>query len=264
MFHIGDSDSEEDEAITQPTPGPIKDTDYGFTDSEDEDSENRKVLSPMEKFKSSLSGHLNAMIDLSDQFNWAGAYEQFQDLQKLVQKNRKLVRVQGPPEFYLIYMNRFMEALGMAKKDELKNYEGKNKSENASKFSRMQNELLKKRKYPWCDQVRQFKEENPDKIWAEAEEQDDDEEEVIGDDQEDFDGDDFDDEDFGFSDSEEESDEAEGEKSSGVKPDMYKREFWLKKEYQPAWMQKKGFRKSEQSGRAAEEARSSKASAERR
>ena len=49
--------------------------DYGFTDSEDEDSENRKVLSPMEKFKSSLSGHLNAMIDLSDQFNWAGAYE---------------------------------------------------------------------------------------------------------------------------------------------------------------------------------------------
>ena len=49
--------------------------DYGFTDSEDEDSENRKVLSPMEKFQNSLKRHLNAMIDLSDQFNWAGAYE---------------------------------------------------------------------------------------------------------------------------------------------------------------------------------------------
>jgi len=239
MFHIGDSDSDEDEEITTQVQKQNNNAgDYGFTDSEDEDSENRKVLSPMEKFQNSLKRHLNAMIDLSDQFNWAGAYEQFQELQRLVKKNSKLVRVQGPPEYYLIYMNRFMEALGMAKKDELKNYEGKNKSENASKFSRMQNELLKKKKYPWCEQMRQFKEQNPDKIWAEEEEQDDEEEDVLGDDQEDFNGDDFDDDDFGFSDSEEPS-SGTGEKTSGVKPDMYKREFWLKKEYQPAWMQKK-------------------------
>lgn len=86
MFHIGDSDSDEEEIRPQVQNQSNNAGDYGFTDSEDEDSENRKVLSPMEKFQNSLKRHLNAMIDLSDQFNWAGAYEQFQDLQRLVKK----------------------------------------------------------------------------------------------------------------------------------------------------------------------------------
>lgn len=261
MFHIGDSDSDEEEVQIQSNqPQNNAAGDFGFTDSEDEDSENRKVISPLEKFENNLMGFLMAMSSLSDQFNWAGAYEQFQDLEKLVKKNRVLLRGRTPPEFYLIHMNRFIENLGEAKKEELVQYEGKNKSENASKFKRMQNELLKKKKYPYQSEVDLFRKQNPDKIWAEEQEEEDDEENDVGA----GDGGDLDDEfgadDFSFSDSEEE----ENEDNSGddpaeiqTKPDMYKREFWLKKVYQPVWMQKKESEKGDK--RAARQARQMKA-----
>merc|ERR1712079_207036 len=107
----------------------------------------------------------------------------------------------------------------------------------------MQNDLLKKRKFPWNKEVDRFREETPDKIWADEPEEDSDEEANLqDDDDEDFDADDFGDDDFSFSSEGESEDDSDGEKRpSGVKQkaDMYKREFWLKKQYQPAWMQKK-------------------------
>lgn len=240
MFHVGDSDSEEDEEIVQSKQPQNNNTgDFGFTDSEDEDSENRKVISPLEKFEMNLRSCLDQMMNLSDQFNWAGAYGQFQDLVKLVDKNKRLIRVRGAPEFYLIHMNRFIENLRVANKEELANYEGKNKSENAKLFKRMQNDLLKKRNIPWSKELDKFKSEND--IWADEPEEEDDDDNEDGE---------VGDEEFGAEDWSEEwsndsvdsdDDGAPDDGPSGVreKPDMYKREFWLKKEYQPAWMQKK-------------------------
>jgi len=240
MFHVGDSDSEEDEEIVQSKQPQNKDKDdFGFTDSEDEDSENRKVISPLEKFEINLRSCLDQMMNLSDQFNWAGSYGKFQDLVKLVHKNRGLTRHRLAPEFYLIRMNRFIENLSVAKKEELANYEGKNKSENAKLFKRMQNDLLKKRNVPWSQELEKFKSEND--IWADEPEEDNDDNDNEGADEQ-FDADDWDDDEWSNSEIHSDPEDPDGEKRpSDNKPklDMYKREFWLKKEFQPDWMQEK-------------------------
>jgi len=242
MFYNSDSEEEEEIQPSVQATSTTAEKWNEFSDSDDDDSENRKVVSPMEKFVNNLQTSMMTMSELSDQFNWAGAYEQFLVIDKLVKKNRQLMRGKAPPEYYLIHMNRFIESLGEAKDSELAQYQGKNKRENASRFKRMQNEILKKKQVPWQKQVEMFKKQHPEKIWAEdaPEEDDIDDDEEAGDD-DDFGDDDFGDDDFSFSDSEEPSvsgDEVE-KKVIREKPDMFKREFWLKKEYQPEWMQKK-------------------------
>merc|ERR1712187_800316 len=145
------------------------------------------------------------MQELLDRYDFAGAYGNFQNIQKLMKKKANLIRVRGPSEFYLRYMNRFIENLSQAKKSELQKYEGKNKKDNNSKFTRFKNEI-KKKSQPFANALEAYKKEND--IWAEpeSEEEEDDKEDDEEDEDVGFDGEDFDDEDFSFSEEDSEVD----------------------------------------------------------
>jgi len=234
MFRYEDSESEEEEvAQVRQSQG---NNEQNWSDTDDDSEENRRVVKPLEKFDNSMKVLLDTMQSLSDQNDFTRAYGKFQEIQKLVTKNQQLIRVRGPSEYYLIHMNRFLESIAQADKSALKNYEGKDKKDNNKKFTRFKNDL-KKKLQPFANQLELFKKEND--IWAEPKS---DEEDSVQDDDKEEVGDGFDEDDFSDWSADEESDSNDPDPGTGtgrIKPDMYKREFWLKKEYQPEYMRVK-------------------------